>query len=92
MSNLVEKVTKLASDECHKTVHYPEEFAKVVIAIVRNATLEEAATAIRHECGMCSGTGFADQSGDVECEYCGRPLAAIRALATHSGDGEGKKL
>jgi len=33
---------------------------------------------VRAECGACSGTGHAGD--DAECEYCGRPIAAIRQM------------
>ena len=49
----------------------------------RAQAFEEAAIKVRHDCPACSGTG---QCGPDECEYCGRPIDAIRALA--KGDGK----
>ena len=43
--------------------------------------VEECALQVRHDCTACEGTGhFLDGTGEpTECEYCGRPMAAIRA-------------
>lgn len=41
------------------------------------AQKERDAKAIRDNCPACEGTGHAD--AETECEYCGRPIAAIRA-------------
>lgn len=49
---------------------------------------EDCCTAIRAACGMCEGSGYADGSGDSECEYCGRPIAAIRAQPAPASKGE----
>lgn len=38
---------------------------------------EACATQVRHDCSACEGSGHAD--AETECEYCGRPMAAIRA-------------
>jgi hypothetical protein len=58
---------------------------KAQLVRVRAEVIEECATAIRQACAACGGTGAAHQSGPDtwdECEYCGRPIAAIRALHT----------
>ncbi len=47
---------------------------------IRDEALEEAMAKVRHDCTMCEGSGYADPTGEAECEYCGRPRAAIRAL------------
>jgi hypothetical protein len=48
---------------------------------IEAATIERCALAVRDACGMCN-EGVADviDGAPVECEYCGRPMAAIRAL------------
>ena len=46
----------------------------------RNDAMEEASHKIRADCGMCNGSGYADQPGVAECEYCGRPMQSVRAL------------
>ena len=43
------------------------------------AEREGCIAAIRAACGPCLGTGHADGVEEAECEYCGRPIAAIRA-------------
>ena len=44
------------------------------------AMREACCAAIRHECGPCNGTGHAEGIHEYECEYCGRPISAIRNL------------
>ena len=51
--------------------------AQAAIAIV----LEEACLAVRAACKPCAGTGHENQVDATECEYCGRPIWAIMALA-----------
>jgi hypothetical protein len=48
---------------------------------IEAATIERCALAVREACCMCND-GVADviDGMPVECEYCGRPMAAIRAL------------
>ena len=49
-------------------------------------TLEKCARVIRESCVACSGTGCADYESAMhgaipeECEYCGRPIAAIGVI------------
>jgi hypothetical protein len=58
---------------------------------LRTKTLQDAIDAIRAACEPCGGTGYEprtvyDENGDAwpahseECEYCGRPIAAIKGL------------
>lgn len=47
-------------------------------AEVTRMALEMARNQVRHDCTVCNGSGHAD--ADSECEYCGRPMQAIRAL------------
>jgi len=59
---------------------------KVVEAVIKAHVLREAAAKIRHDCNMCDDGVFAvhhtpDGPQPDECEYCGRPIAAILALA-----------
>lgn len=48
--------------------------------------VEAAIAKVRHDCPACDGSGYAaytnnlEDDGTRECEYCGRPMAAIRAL------------
>ena len=49
----------------------------------RNAVIEECALAVRAACGACDGKGGWEDAG--ECEYCGRPMQAIHALAQTGG-------
>ena len=49
----------------------------------RQAGLEDAVDQVRHDCSNCESTGHepsADPLSPHECEYCGRPAAAIRSL------------
>lgn len=62
--------------------HYPEQLA-ALLASVRDKEREACAQKIRHDCVACDGTGHA--SADSECEYCGRPIAAIRARGQQGG-------
>jgi rubrerythrin len=48
------------------------------LATARADALEEACGSVRHECSACGGSGHAD--ANTECEYCGRPMQAIRNL------------
>lgn len=58
----------------------------------RDDALEEAAKEVRAKCGPCKGTGNGDEyhvGYTGECEYCGRPRDAIRALKSkHEGRGD----
>lgn len=60
----------------------------------RNEVIEECKAHIRASCRVCAGTGNADHDpylpdGDnMECEYCGRPMDALRALKSKSSEGE----
>lgn len=45
---------------------------------VMQAWGEECAQKVRYDCQACEGTGHAD--AETECEYCGRPMQAIRSL------------
>lgn len=49
-----------------------------LIAVVEREALERAAIFVRKQCIICEGTGYAP--GMRECENCGRPIKAIRAL------------
>ncbi len=42
--------------------------------------LGTAAKKIRADCPSCQGEGKSWSHDDTECEYCGRPMAAILAL------------
>ena len=48
-----------------------------------------AALAVRAACGACdNGTaGYDEFNNAVECEYCGRPMAAIRAAGEENHAG-----
>ena len=52
-------------------------------AEIEAATIERCALAVREACCMCN-EGVADviDGAPVECEYCGRPMAAIRVLTS----------
>ena len=58
---------------------------KPAIEKARMEEREACAQQVRHDCTACEGTGHAD--ADTECEYCGRPMAAIRARGEGEGDG-----
>ncbi|MDO8610970.1 MAG: hypothetical protein Q7R95_10600 [bacterium] len=46
-----------------------------------NDTRQKDIGAIRAACIVCNGHGSHEQNGElIECEYCGRPIDAIRAL------------
>lgn len=47
------------------------------IAQALEAEREACALQVRHDCTACEGSGHMD--AETECEYCGRPMAAIRA-------------
>lgn len=51
---------------------------------IENAARLEAMEAIQRGCQACEGTGYASQNvapgQESECEYCGRPMDAIRSL------------
>ena len=47
----------------------------------RREEREACALQVRHDCSACNGTGHAD--AETECEYCGRPMHAIRARGKH---------
>ena len=45
---------------------------------------------IQHDCGACGGSGHYDE--DTQCEYCGRPMDAVRqsplsAASAHTPNG-----
>ena len=72
-------------DHCHYEPHdatltpannVPPEYVRRAIAAEREA----CALQVRHDCNACEGTGHMDS--ETECEYCGRPMAAIRQRAT----------
>ena len=52
----------------------------------RDEALEEAALRVRAVCHVCAGTGTIESWRDtetlrvLECEFCAKPMAAIRAL------------
>lgn len=53
---------------------------------------EQAKQAVQHGCTVCNGSGVAEYAGypeeeEMQCEYCGRPMAIIEALATEKRDG-----
>lgn len=60
-----------------------EIIAKAILAAEREAAEREreaCCAAIRDACPMCDDGHFLeDPSGQTECEYCGRPIHAIRA-------------
>ncbi|MDE2105702.1 MAG: hypothetical protein KGL39_51215 [Patescibacteria group bacterium] len=60
---------------------------------IKNAARLEAMEAIRRGCQACEGTGYASQNvapgQESECEYCGRPMDAIRALIQPPAQKEG---
>lgn len=45
----------------------------------REAAVRECCAAIQKNCGPCDGTGGMGHEGEqqCQCEYCGRPIAAI---------------
>lgn len=48
--------------------------------------IEDAANKVRHDCSVCGGSGYAEyqnhpEDEPMQCEYCGRPMEAIRALS-----------
>jgi hypothetical protein len=49
----------------------------------RKQVLEEAAAAVCANCSACDGSGvYASNYGFIDqCEYCGRPMAAIGSLS-----------
>jgi hypothetical protein len=55
----------------------------IVPADYRKTVLEEAAAAVRANCSACDGSGvYASNYGFIDqCEYCGRPMAAIGSLS-----------
>ena len=46
--------------------------------------MEAAAKAVRDACVACEASGIDEH--DEECQYCGRPMAAIRAAAKEQAD------
>lgn len=66
------------------------EIESLVDAAIRDAMEEmklgafgTAINQIRHDCANCEGAGWeptADPLHPHECEYCGRPMAAVRTL------------
>ncbi len=87
MTDLVEKVAR-AIQHKNKAAAW-EDFAgdaKAAIPIIRDDVLEKAANRIRADCPMCV-SGYADHGNSPdECEYCGRPIAAIRAMKGKADD------
>lgn len=57
---------------------YIEELEAARDAARDNAIID-AQAAILNNCSACGGTGHQDQSED-QCEYCGRPMAAVEAI------------
>lgn len=51
-------------------------YFKRVVQRMLKSQQEVHENAIRAKCMACSGTGHGD--ADSECEYCGRPIRAIR--------------
>lgn len=70
-------------DPCHyegeDAMHVPPAYVLAAVAAEREA----CALQVRHDCTACEGTGYFPGSTDTatECEYCGRPMTAIRARA-----------
>jgi hypothetical protein len=57
---------------------WPYDIIAAALRDAEKAGMEKAAVSVRAACGACEGTGHAGD--DAECEYCGRPMAAIRAV------------
>ena len=96
-----EQAWEEAQDQC---IHAVEALLVQVLPLVpQPSTLEaeqrareECAKAIRKSCEVCGGSGYATyvnvEHGEdfPECEYCGRPIAVIRASTPDSGGKEVK--
>jgi hypothetical protein len=71
-------------DEADVPDNHPEMVAALEAVLttyaaqIRRDALNDAINIVRHDCSACSGSGHAGH--DTECEYCGRPMQAIRAL------------
>lgn len=55
----------------------------LVVGDVRVATLREAMGKVQADCGNCGGSGHdqgSTEENPMQCEYCGRPNAAIHSL------------
>ena len=57
---------------------YQEQQIRKRIAEAVAEEREACAAQVRHDCTACAGTGLVT-GANTECEYCGRPMAAIRA-------------
>lgn len=55
-----------------------EDIATALRAAERRG-MERAKARVRQDCSACEGTGHADGVHEHECEYCGRPMAAIQS-------------
>ncbi len=68
-------------DPCHYEPHGDTPAMNVppeCVLRALGAEREACALQVRHDCSACNGSGHL---GEDECEYCGRPMAAIRARA-----------
>ena len=85
----------LHADGRHSGSPTRDQIAAALVEVDRRAR-EECAKAIRKSCEVCGGSGYATyvnvKHGEdfPECEYCGRPIAVIRASTPDSGGKEVK--
>lgn len=73
-----EEIVNKACRVCSSPVSALNEAIRLARADERERCVNE----IRKNCGPCGGRGFMSvdsQGNPVECEYCGRPMNAIRA-------------
>ncbi len=91
---MADLVTRVAQDfayiEFPLATNSPSEMDRIKAKSAVDRVLREAAAKIRADCSMCDDGHFRrdnrNEPCDEECEYCGRPMAAILALAGKEGD------
>lgn len=83
MTDLREEIERIFSPAIDARAPYAKVMIGMIVNVitrVRREAIEECALKIRADCPMCED-GRADHGkSEHECEYCGRPMVAARAL------------